>query len=69
MVERSKLEELVSELFDGHNISEFSLTFILDSPRATEDSIRQIYSFLSGKGLTNEKIATLAQLLGRDPET
>ncbi len=63
------LERIVKELFPNEEIAPFSIDWILKSPRATEDSIRVVYTFLRSKGLKDDKIASRAELLGMDPET
>ena len=69
MIVEENLEGILNGLFPNVTIDTFSTDWILNNPRATEDSVRTIYSFLKGKGLKDNKIATQAHLLGRDPET
>ncbi|MEK6951662.1 MAG: hypothetical protein AABX29_01475, partial [Nanoarchaeota archaeon] len=65
MITKDKLESIL----EGFNleISTFSLDWILNNQRATQESVRQVYHILKGFGLKDDKIATQAQLLGRDP--
>ena len=69
MIARADLERLARELFLSSEIARFSIDWILNSPRATEDSVRQVYTFLKSKGLKDGKIAVRADLLGMNPET
>jgi len=65
MTEKLKvLEEILEDL----EISDFSKTWIENSNN-DEDSVREIYNLLRKYGLKDDKIASQAQLLGRDPET
>ena len=65
MKEKSKiLEEILGE----NKISNFSKNWV-NSSNANEDSIIQVYNLLKTYGLSDEKIASQAHLLGRDPET
>ncbi|MEM7816091.1 MAG: hypothetical protein QXN71_03160 [Candidatus Aenigmatarchaeota archaeon] len=68
-MDRENLDNLLSELLPGIEIDQFSIRWVLDSPKATEESIREVYRFLKEKSLSDDKIATLAHLLGRNPET
>jgi len=54
-------------LFNG--IERFPLDWILNSPTATKESVGYVYQMLKGYGLKDSRIASLAQLLGRNPET
>jgi hypothetical protein len=67
-MERKVLENLLSELFPEHEISDFSIEFILNN-KATEESVRNVHQTLKRYGLEDEKIASQAQLLGFDPKT
>ena len=69
MILEENLEGILNGLFPNVTINTFSRDWILNSPRATEDSVREVYRFLRGKGLSDDKIASRAELLGRDPET
>ena len=69
MITQESLDRLVEELFPDIEIAQFSTDWILNGPRATEDSVRKVYRFLSGNGLKDYKIATRAELLGMNPET
>jgi len=69
MIDKESLERIVAELFPDIEISQFSTDWILYCPSATEISVRQIYGFLIAYGLKDDKIASHADLLGRDPET
>ena len=69
MIIRESLERIARDLLPGNYASDFSTDWILNSPGATEDSVRAVYRFLKSKGLSDSKIATQAQLLGSDPET
>jgi hypothetical protein len=62
------LENLLSELFPEHEISDFSIEFILNN-KATEESVRNVHQTLKRYGLEDEKIALYSFLLGFDPET
>ena len=65
MTEKLKvLEEILEDL----EISDFSKTWIENSNN-DEDSVREIYNLLRKYGLKDDKIASRAELLGRDPET
>ena len=68
-MEKNKLETLIAELLGNNKISQFSVEFILTCQTANSPSIHQVYKLLDGYGLTDEKIASQAALLGRDPET
>ncbi len=63
------LEKILKDLLPHSQIAQFSRDWILNSPRATEDSVRAVYQVLSNYGLSDDKIASQAHLLGRDPET
>ena len=67
-LESSEIQRLAAELLSGRKISDFAIGFIHDM-KATEESIRAVHAVLTELGLSEEKIATYAQLLGRDPET
>ncbi len=69
MAVKENLERIVGELFPNSQIASFSMDWILNSPRATEDSVIEVYRFLRGKGLKDDKIASRAELLGMNPET
>ena len=69
MILRENLERIVEELFPDREVAQFSTDWILNSPRATEDSVREVYRFLKGKGLEDSKIFSRADLLGMNPET
>ncbi len=64
---KPEIERLALELL-GREISDFAVDFI-HSINVTEESVRAAYSKLVELGLSDEKIATNAALLGRDPET
>ena len=49
-----KLEGLIGELFLDISINPFSTEWIVNSPRASEDSIKTVYCFLKGKGLKDD---------------
>ena len=59
---------VLEELLTGLEISEFSREWIQRS-KVDEAGIKISYNLLRRIGLTDEKIATYAQLLGKDPET
>ena len=63
---RTRLAGLLGEHFQ--NVSYFSINFIINC-KTHGSSIEDSYGFLRGKGLSDGKIATHADLLGRDPET
>ncbi len=67
-LESSEIQRLAAELLGGREISDFAIGFI-HNMKATEESIRAVHAVLTELGLSEEKIATYAQLLGRDPET
>ncbi len=69
MVANKNLEKIVRTLLSDSKVSQFSMDWILNSPQATEHSVREVYRFLRGKGLKDDKIASQAHLLGRNPET
>ena len=69
MITEENLESILKELLPNNPIDSFSIKWILDSPKATEDSIRSVYTFLINNRLKDEKIATHAKLLGNDPKT
>ena len=69
MITQESLDRFVEELFPNIEIAQFSTDWIVNSPRATEDSARKVYGFLMDKGLKNDKIASHAHLLGMNPET
>ena len=72
MITKGNLERILEEKLGKENIKRvpsFSLEYILNSPRADEDSINKTYLLLKSYGISDEKIAIHAQLLGRDPET
>ena len=64
---KPEIERLALELL-GREISDFAVDFI-HSINVTEESVRAAYSKLVELSLSEEKIATNAALLGRDPET
>ena len=66
-MDEESLEELLKELFPDREIRRFSLDWMLKCP-ATEESVHELYAFLTGKGLDNETIATHAHFLVFDPE-
>ena len=66
-LEKSEIQRLAAELL-AREISDFAVDFI-HSINVTEESVRAAYSKLVELGLSDEKIATTAALLGRDPET
>jgi hypothetical protein len=51
-----------------HQLSDFAKEWVENSS-ATEDSVRESYKLLKKIGLKDDKIASQAHLLGRDPET
>ena len=69
MIVRERLESILEELLPDNGIGQFSLDWILDSPRATEESVKDAYRMLKCCGLKDDKIASRADLLGKDPET
>ena len=60
--------QVLEELLTGFEISEFSREWIQRS-KVDEAGIKSSYNLLRRIGLTDEKIATYAQLLGKDPES
>jgi DNA-binding transcriptional regulator YhcF (GntR family) len=66
-LEKSEIQRLAAELL-GREISDFAVDFIYGM-KATEELIRVAHAKLTGFGLTDEKIATSAALLGLNPET
>ena len=70
-MERKDLDSLLEELLPTEftRVNTFSIDWILNSPEATEDSVRKVYGLLCGYGLTDTKIASQAALLGMNPET
>jgi hypothetical protein len=60
------LEELLGN--NSSDCSKFSIDWILNSRTTTED-MRSNYRFLNQIGLTNDKIASQAELLGLHPDT
>ena len=69
VMSRNDLELLLSELFGNVKVDSFGTEWILRSPGATEDSVRESYQFLKSKDISDTKIATNAKLLGWDQET
>src|SRR3990167_1086146 len=69
MMVEENLEGILTGLFPNIPVGQFSIDWISNSPRTTADSVREVYKFLRSLGLTDEKIASRAELLGRDPET
>ena len=69
MIVRESLDKIVEELFSDVKVNDFSINWILNSPRASENSVREVYTFLRNRGLSDDKIASQAQLLGMNPET
>lgn len=69
MISAESLDGIVRELVPDDPISEFNMTWILKSPRASEGSIREIYWFLRGKGMEDPQIASAARTLGGDLDT
>ena len=69
MIVKERLESILEELFSDSLVVKFSTEWIVNSPRASEDSIKTVYCFLKGKGLKDEKIASRAELLSMNPET
>ncbi|MCK5283125.1 MAG: hypothetical protein KAK00_06970 [Nanoarchaeota archaeon] len=69
MIAKGNLDAIVNELLPDVDVPNFSIDWILNSPNATEDSVRKVYEFLKNKGLTNDKIASNAELLSLNPET
>ena len=69
MMVEENLEGILTGLFPNIPVGQFSIDWISNSPRTTADSVREVYKFLRSKGLSDEKIASRAELLGRDPET
>jgi len=69
MITKESLDKLIKELFPDKKITPFSMDWILNNPKATEDSVREVYRFLSNMGVANDRIASHADLLGRDPQT
>ena len=55
-------------LLEGHKVSDFSRKWVEHSD-TNEEKIRRAYETLKRIGLTDDKIASRAELLGRDPET
>jgi len=60
--------QVLEEILGNCKLSDFSREWVENSS-ATDESIRSVYEFLRQIGLTDEKIALHAHLLGRDPET
>ena len=72
MITKYGLEKILEEKLSKENIqriSSFSLGYILNSPDANEDSINKTYLLLKSYGLSEDKLASQAQLLGMNPET
>ena len=59
---------ILEEILKGHKISDFSRKWI-DNSKTDDTAIRQVYEFLKRIGLSDDKIASQANLLGMDPET
>ena len=68
MMVQESLESVLNELVPDHGIDQFSIDWVLNSPRATGESVRAVYEFLREKGLSNKKIASRAELLGMNPD-
>ncbi len=66
-LEKPEIKRLAEELL-GSGISYFAVDFI-HGMSATEESVRAEYSKLVKLGLSDEKIASRAELLGLNPET
>ena len=66
---QNDLELLLSELFGNVKVDSFGIEWILNSPGATEYSVREVYQFLKNKDVKDERIASHASLLGKDPDT
>ena len=62
------MTQILEEILGGHQISDFSRKWI-ENNATDDDAIRATYNALKRIGLKDEKIASQAQLLGRDPET
>ena len=62
------MTQVLEEILGGHQISDFSREWIENSA-TNVNTIRATYNALKSIGLKDEKIATQAHLLGRDPET
>ncbi len=58
----------LEEILNGHEISDFARDFI-NSCNTSESQIRKTYHLLKRIGLSDEKIASQAQLLGMNPDT
>ena len=69
MIDRKSLENILRELLPDNRIEQFSLDWILNSPMATEESVKDAYKVLKNYELTDDRIATCAYLLGMNPET
>src|SRR3989344_4651829 len=59
---------LLEDIIRSHAISKFSKEWI-DNSNSDEKQIKRNYKFLKKIGLSDEKIASQAQLLGMNPET
>ena len=60
--------QTLDALLEGHEISDFSRKWVENS-KTTKEKIRLAYGTLKKIGLTDDKIASQAQLLGMNPET
>ena len=60
------LEEVIQELVG--EVSNFNINFILES-NSTEESVREVYTFLKSKVLSDSKIDDIAELLRCNPHT
>ena len=59
---------VLGKLLGGHQISSFSRNWVEDS-NTNEERIREVYNLLKRIGLSDDKIASQAHLLGMNPET
>jgi len=69
MITTTEMKNLLDTLLHGYGISEFSLDWITGSQGTDENSITATYQALQNLGLSNEKIASQAHLLGMNPDT
>ncbi len=72
MMDNDSLKRLLEEIFsDVYNVqvARYSSDGILNKPRATEGSVREVYHLLRKRGLSDTEIASQANLLGLDPKT
>ena len=69
VISRKDLERLLSELLGNVKVNNFGIEWILGIQRTTEDSVRESYQFLKSRDISDTKIASQPQLLGKDQET